>query len=148
MVACPCDSKFSHESVTGFSCVLEDASLCSHQGVIHTSIVFKDTPTVTKDELPLAPKVPNSRTHTSWTTHGISEYQEIITPYLRRLRELWLNQNSPGCLSVPVNSTNSLMITSTDETNAVRVMGEPRKKSSRPVPKEISISKLNLNSAL
>ena len=63
----------------------------SHHDVILSSLVLpKSEVTCEDDSLVTAPQVPNLRHKTIWSEECIEDYQVLVSPQLKKLREDWL----------------------------------------------------------
>ena len=89
------------EAVTKIMCKLDNPDILSHHDVILSSFTIP-----TKEDIPLsplnivAPKIEHTRTRIDWSETGQLEYCNLVAPYLRQVREQWLDAHSQQSMSI------------------------------------------------
>ena len=91
-----------------------------------------------------APKIENTRHRIVWSDDGITAYQKILIPHLRRLQDQWLSSPTSSCLSLLLSSTNNVLTSCSKLTNKTIELSEfkPSKTQSTPVQIRLSSNRL------
>ena len=112
------------EAVTKIMCKLDNPDILSHHDVILSSFTIP-----TKEELPLsplnmiAPKIEHTRTRIDWSETGQLEYCNLVAPYLRQVREQWLDVHSQHSMSIFLSMTSNILTKCATVTNKFKEIG-------------------------
>ena len=135
-----------HENFIDIHCKLSDPLIESHHDMIISSwSVTEKKDDLSPDENIVAPKIENNRRKVIWSDSGIEEYQKLVVPHLVRLQELWLQTPSRTSLSLLLESTNSVLISSAAASNkTIALDGSQKFLPSRKTPRTVLLSQENL----
>ena len=117
------------ESLHNIICKHQDPLINSHHDLIITSctIPLAPAPAHNLHQLPLAPKIQNSRQKVLWSEEGVLAYSAAVSGALGDLQARWEDSpSSPASMSSLLSSTYSLLKTTAAATNRVINLGEPR----------------------
>ena len=108
----------AHEEVTSILCKHDHPAILSHHDII---LSICSIPVTTSNEsssnLLTAPRVTNNREKILWTPEGAAEFEKLVTPQLRSLRETWLHPTSQASMSILLQMTNCVLSKSASITN-------------------------------
>ena len=133
------------EVLVNLQCKLNDPLINSHHDMIISSwsskaiAVIKDT-----EENITAPRIKNERLKVLWSDTGIQEYQDLISPHLVRLQELWLACPSKNSIALLLSSTNHVMASCAFLTNKTVPLSSPPQLNRKKTPWRILKSQRNL----
>ena len=99
-----------NEKVEKIICKKENPLVLSHHDIILSkfSLAARKSPPKSQ-QLGKAPRIAKKRERVVWSPQGIHEYQELVGPQLRNLREAWLDPSSTVSMSVTLQLTNFLL---------------------------------------
>ena len=131
------------ESVLSIMCVKEQPELLSHHDVILSSLTIPTTnhSLAPSPDLVTAPRYNHTRYKVKWSEQGQAKYASMVGPYLKEIRDNWLNPNSQASMSVLLSLTNKIMTKCAGETNKVIEIGSNLEKKSSILPKSIKRSR-------
>ena len=134
------------EQVVTILCKFEHPSLMSHHDIILSQCSVPASPTTStkQDHLVTAPRVSNDREKIIWSTEGAANYEELVSPLLRSLRDTWLDPSSTASMSVLLQMTNKVLSCAASSTNkTVNLSARPAKKPTR-TPKQVRMAEQKL----
>ena len=104
-------SKSATETISQIICKHENPTILSHHDMILSdfSIPRSIQPVVVEDVLMAAPRVQHTRVMIQWTDDGQAEYENLVGPLLRQVRQDWLDSTSQSCMSILLQLTNDIL---------------------------------------
>ena len=84
----------SSEKLVDIVCSKDEPGVDSHHDVIVSSLTIPVVPTAVQDLLVTAPRVPNHRHKIIWSEKSIDDYEQLVSPFLNKIRSDWPKQNS------------------------------------------------------
>ena len=141
-------SKNTRETLLYIVCKKEDplVNISSMHDMLITSF---SSPKITRSvesskSNPLAPRIKNNRHKVVWSEEGIHAYQELLTPRLKQLQQIWLPAQSRTCLSTLIKSTNAILTSCAQQTNKTLSLSNTSRPKSRQSPPQLRKSARNL----
>ena len=126
------------EKVENILCIHEHPELLSHHDVILSSFTIPcEEISPNSGNLVTAPRCNINRNKIFWSEDGQAKYSELVSPYLREVRNNWLNQNCQASMSVLISVTNKIMSKCATITNQSRDVPSKIVVKSRKVPRSI-----------
>ena len=108
----------AEEYVTKIICKKEYPFFDSHHDIIISKFLL---PQITIPEpnakLIAAPRIALERQKVIWSDEGIADFQNLVSPHLKRLRAAWIQSPSKSLFSVLLTSTNDILTKASSETN-------------------------------
>ena len=137
------------ESVTNIMCIHDHPDMLSHHDIILSTFTIptQHQPPSNPTHLLVAPRVDHTRTKIVWSLEGQEEYSQLVGPYLRHVREQWLDANNQNSMSVLLSLTNNILSRCAAVTNKPIVLGTPPSPKSRKTPKIIRIANNKMSKA-
>ena len=130
------------EELLDICCKLENPLLQSHHDALISVAKIPVVPDQPKEtDLLTAPRIPNDRRKVNWSAQGISDYKDLLSLNLPKLRENWLKTDSKSSISILLNSTNQLMTKAEAATNDILHLNKKFEKRSKKLPYKIRKSK-------
>ena len=99
------------EELLQIHCKLEEPAVDSHHDLI---LSVSTVPQHHKDQVDkgdnlVAPKIENKRHKIVWSEEGAIAYQNLVSPHLQALREIWLQSTSASSMSILLQATNMVL---------------------------------------
>ena len=90
------------EHLLEYQCKLRNPLMFSHHDLVISDCFVPQIPHVANDvsKLITAPRIVNERFSTKWCEDGISDYRDVVTPLLPKIRELWGSEPSTASISL------------------------------------------------
>ena len=112
------DDKQTEEKVFKIICKHENPLVLSHHDIILSTVTLPVIPLATPQaKLISAPRVPNVREKINWSEGGVHDYEQLISPQLKWIREVWLDSSSQACMSMLLRLTNFALSSTASRTN-------------------------------
>ena len=123
--------------------------MLSHHDIIMSECSIPALPrkSTNTEKLLTAPRLENTRVRITWSDKGAAEYERLVTPLLKSLREKWLNSSSIPAMSVLLQMTNFAMSYAASVTNRSVNLGVKPGARKPCTPRTIRTAKQRLNRA-
>ena len=136
------------EHVDEIICKHENPLILSHHDVILSTFSLPASPPQPKSiQLVKAPRVTNTRKKIVWSHDGVQQYQNLIKPQLKSLREAWLDPSSTVSMSVLLQMTNFALTQAASSTNEAVDLGKKQVVKSARTPSSIAKARNALTKA-
>ena len=136
------------EQVVRIMCKLDYPTILSHHDVIlSTFFLPAGAAVLSSGEIVTAPRLPNLRQKVQWTPEGVQNYQELIAPLLKQVRNTWLDPDCHAATSVLLQKTNFVLNTTASKTNRVVSLAARPAEQVAATPKSIQRATRKLNRA-
>ena len=135
------------EHVTSILCKNDFPGILSHHDIIMSKCRIPGLDqTDISGNLLKAPRCDHTRVKITWSEEGKTEYCQVVSPLLKKVREQWLNPCSLSSMSVLLSLTNQILSNFATITNKSKIQGvkNPPPKS-KPTPKSITNAKRLMN---
>ena len=107
-------------------CKLESPDHTSHHDALLSSFHLPPKNCTAPEAVDLvAPRILNNRVKIKWTETGIEQYKLCVAGQLSRIRDTWLDSSSSSCISILLESTNSLLSNCARLTNPFTDLSKP-----------------------
>jgi hypothetical protein len=116
------------ESLINIVCKLENPLVDSSHDIHLSQVSLSPLPTVSPVPPSIAPRLPNDRVKITWDPESTEKYQLLLSSILPTLRNTLGSTQSPSCISIFMQITNSALSAAT---NKVTHLGEPWKPRSQ-----------------
>ena len=130
------------EHVVQILCKHDHPMLLSHHDIILSdfSIPVKVSKQ-TAEHLVTAPRINNTREKILWSMEGAKQYEELVKPQLKSMRESWLDPDCKASMSVLLQMTNSVLAGTASSTNKSVSLATKQEHKSARTPKAILLAK-------
>ena len=134
----------THEEVVAILCQHDQPAILSHHDIILSRCFLPAIDCkVNSEQLITAPRVINNREKIMWTPEGAVNFDNLVAPQLRLLRETWLDPISQASMSILLKMTNFSKAAS-NSSRTVDLSSRPVRRAS-PTPRKILRAKQKMN---